>query len=150
MNFSEYRNELLAWLLVISLLYQWAISYFTDHNRVFRIIIEDSFIEIYCRDAKRIGNMYLWLNLRIIFLDSFNRLGKDSVPLREVVTTGRVAIKSGKLRVADQDALLCLLNELEEKLLREFHLLGVDELDILITPALMYETISYVLDINGG
>lgn len=138
------------WLLIISFLYHWAVSYFTDHNRLFRIIIEDSIIEIYCRDAKRLGNLYLWLNLRGLIMEGFEVMNRDFALLTEIFGAVKKLILAGRYTLAERETLLSIVDELEAKLLREFRLLGVNELNIFVSPAMFYEAISHVINIDEG
>ena len=136
--------------MTISFLYHWAVSYFTDFNRVFRIVIEDSIIELYCRDSRNLGNLYLWINLRGLIVESFISMGRDFALLTEVFGAVRELISAGHFKVAEREALLSMVMELEVKLLREFRLAGVNELNIYVTSSVFYEAITSVLDIDGG
>lgn len=141
---------MVSWLVIISFLYHWAVSYFTDYNRLFRIIIEDSIIEIYCRDVKKLGNLYLWLNLRGLITEGFLSLKQEFVLLTDIFTAVRKLIHLGNYTSPEREALLSLVEELEVKLLREFRLVGVNELHIFVSSSLFYDAISHVLDIDGG
>lgn len=141
---------MIGWFLVISFFYQWVVAYFTDYNRIFRIIVEDSIIEIYCRDAKKLGNLYLWLNLRGLIREGFLTLNREFALLTDVFKAVRELIHAGRYDPVEREALLKIVEELEVKLLREFHLVGVNELHIFVSVSLFHDAISHVMDIDGG
>lgn len=141
---------MISWFLIISFLYQWAVAYFTNYDRLFRVIVEDSIIEIYCRDAKKLGNLYLWLNLRGLINEGFLSMNREFALLTDVFGVVRKLIHLGKYSLVEREALLSMVEELEVKLLREFRLVGVDEIHVFVSSSLFHEAISHVLDIDGG
>lgn len=150
LNIQDFRNEWLSLALVISFLYHWAISYFTDYDRIFRIIIEDIIIEVYCRDAKKLDNLYTWLRLRSLIIEGFESLNRETALLTDIFGAVRKLIRGTALTTPERERLLSLLEELESRFLREFHLMGVNESQIFVTSAMFYDAISYVLDTDGG
>lgn len=117
---------------------------------MFRIIVEDSIIEIYCRDAKKLGNLYLWLNLRGLITEGFLTLNREFALLTDVFGAVRKLIHLGNYSSVEREALLNMVEELEMKLLREFRLVGVNEIHVFVSSSLFHEAISHVLDIDGG
>ena len=122
-----------------------------NYERYFTIIIEDTVIEMYCREPRNAGAFYKWVSLRLFIVEAFAALGQDYVHISLLFQQLRVGVRECQ-GLTDAQRLSCatLVEELEVNLLREFRLAGVNEIHILVSPEMFYKAITHMLEINGG
>jgi len=147
----DIKNTVVIWLYIIAFLYHCFLAHMANYERYFRIIIEDTVIEMYCRESGNIEAFYKWMSIRLFIVEAFDVLGRDNVHISLLFQQLRVGVRECR-GLSDAQRLSCaaLVEELEVNLLREFRLAGVNEIHILVSPEMFYQAITHMLEINGG
>lgn len=134
---------------VLLLIYA-AITYFSDHTRVIKLIVSDTVYELYFRTISYPGNLQLWLGLQFSFSKSFNNLG-DYTAIPALFDQVRLELRGVKM-ISEEQKKRCsfMVNELEVNLVREFRLAGVNERHVLITADMFNSALNEIIELNGG
>lgn len=151
MQSIDFKHEMMFWIYLISFLYLCCVAHLSNYDRVFRIIIEDTVVEMYCRDGQHSHAMYKWFNVRWLMSEVFRDNLNDHLHISHLFHEIRKELGDAYgLTDAQRESCAALLNELEVNLMREFRLVGVNEIQILVTPRMFHQAITHVLEINGG